>query len=56
VAKASEVMATLADRFAFLKLFPAQALGGIPLPKAWASPFGTVRVCPTGGITTISTT
>ncbi len=51
VAKASEVMATLADRFAFLKLFPAQALGSIPLPKAWASPFGTVRFCPTGGIT-----
>ena len=54
VAKASEVMATLADRFAFLKLFPAQALGSIPLPKAWASPFGTVRFCPTGGISPVN--
>ena len=50
VATASEIMAALADGFAFLKLFPAEAVGGIPLLQAWASPFGQVSFCPTGGI------
>ena len=54
VATASEIMAALADGFAFLKLFPAEAVGGIPLLKAWASPFGQVSFCPTGGITPIT--
>lgn len=54
VATASEIMAALADGFAFLKLFPAEAVGGIPLLKAWASPFGPVSFCPTGGITPIT--
>ncbi|MCM2347590.1 bifunctional 4-hydroxy-2-oxoglutarate aldolase/2-dehydro-3-deoxy-phosphogluconate aldolase [Acidovorax soli] len=54
VATASEVMAALADGFSFLKLFPAEAVGGIPLLKAWASPFGPVGFCPTGGITSIT--
>ena len=51
VATSSEVMAALADGFSFLKLFPAEAAGGVPLLKAWASPFGQVSFCPTGGIT-----
>lgn len=51
VATSSEVMAALADGFSFLKLFPAEAAGGMPLLKAWASPFGAVSFCPTGGIT-----
>lgn len=51
VATSGEVMAALADGFSFLKLFPAEAAGGIPLLKAWASPFGQVSFCPTGGIT-----
>jgi len=51
VATSSEIMAALADGFSFLKLFPAEAVGGIPLLKSWASPFGTVGFCPTGGIT-----
>ena len=50
VATSSEIMAALADGFSFLKLFPAEAAGGIPLLKAWASPFGQVGFCPTGGI------
>ncbi|MES2925227.1 MAG: bifunctional 4-hydroxy-2-oxoglutarate aldolase/2-dehydro-3-deoxy-phosphogluconate aldolase [Pseudomonadota bacterium] len=50
VATSSEIMAALADGFSFLKLFPAEAVGGIPLLKAWASPFGQVSFCPTGGI------
>ncbi|WP_088308257.1 bifunctional 4-hydroxy-2-oxoglutarate aldolase/2-dehydro-3-deoxy-phosphogluconate aldolase [Novosphingobium sp. B 225] len=36
------------DRF---KFFPAEANGGIPALKAIAGPFGSVRFCPTGGIT-----
>ena len=50
VATSSEIMAALADGFSFLKLFPAEAAGGIPLLKAWTSPFGQVSFCPTGGI------
>lgn len=51
VATSSEIMRALADGFSFLKLFPAEAVGGIPLLKSWASPFGAVSFCPTGGIT-----
>ena len=51
VATSTEIMAALADGYSFLKLFPAQAVGGINLLKAWASPFGQVSFCPTGGIT-----
>jgi len=51
VATSSEIMAALADGFTFLKLFPAEAVGGIPLLKSWASPFGQISFCPTGGIT-----
>lgn len=51
VATPSEIMVALADGFSFLKLFPAEAVGGIPLLKAWVSPFGQVGFCPTGGIT-----
>lgn len=36
------------DRF---KFFPAEANGGIPALKAIAAPFGSVKFCPTGGIT-----
>lgn len=32
------------------KLFPAEAVGGISLLKALASPFSGVEFCPTGGI------
>lgn len=51
VATSAEIMAALDDGYSFLKLFPAEAVGGIPLLKAWASPFGQVSFCPTGGIT-----
>ena len=33
-----------------LKLFPAEAAGGVPLLKALAGPFPDVAFCPTGGI------
>jgi len=32
------------------KFYPAEAVGGIPLLKALAGPFGGVEFCPTGGI------
>lgn len=51
VATSSEVMTANADGYCFLKLFPATAVGGIPLLKALAGPFADVAFCPTGGIT-----
>lgn len=54
VATPSDIMRGLdlgLDRF---KFFPAEANGGIPALKAIAAPFGSVRFCPTGGITAAS--
>lgn len=46
----SDVMAALGEGLSLLKLFPAQAAGGIALLNALAGPFPTVRFCPTGGV------
>ena len=54
VATSAEIMAALADGYSFLKLFPAEAVGGVNLLKAWVSPFAQVSFCPTGGITLVS--
>ena len=54
VATASEIMLALADGYSFMKLFPAEAVGGVALLKSWASPFGAVAFCPTGGITSVT--
>ncbi|MBA3512220.1 bifunctional 4-hydroxy-2-oxoglutarate aldolase/2-dehydro-3-deoxy-phosphogluconate aldolase [Sphingomonas sp.] len=54
VASAGDIMRGLdlgLDRF---KFFPAASSGGIPALKALAGPFGDVRFCPTGGITSES--
>jgi len=51
VATAGEAMTAFDDGFAFLKLFPATAVGGIPLLKALAGPLADIVFCPTGGIT-----
>ena len=51
VANASDVMRALDLGFTRLKFFPAMASGGLPALKAFASVFGGVRFCPTGGIT-----
>ncbi len=51
VATGSEVMAAMADRLDFLKFFPAQQAGGMPMLKALAGPFPDIAFCPTGGIT-----
>jgi 2-dehydro-3-deoxyphosphogluconate aldolase/(4S)-4-hydroxy-2-oxoglutarate aldolase len=51
VATGSDVMSAMADGLDFLKFFPAQQAGGIPMLKALAGPFPDVAFCPTGGIT-----
>ena len=50
VASASELMQAMDSGFDTFKLFPAVAIGGIDLLKAWAGPFEHARFCPTGGI------
>jgi len=50
VSTASEIIAGLETGRNFFKLFPAQAVGGIPLLKSLAAPFAEVSFCPTGGI------
>ena len=49
-ATVAEAMTLAALGFPVLKLFPAEAAGGIKALKALAGPFGKVRFCPTGGI------
>jgi len=50
VATASEIMVAKQAGFAQLKCFPASAIGGCSILKAWAGPFDSVGFCPTGGI------
>ena len=50
VATATELMAGLAAGFELFKLFPANIAGGVGALKAFASPFGKARFCPTGGV------
>ena len=50
-ATASEVLVAVEAGCAELKLFPAEASGGVALLTAFAPVFPDVRFCPTGGIT-----
>lgn len=50
VATASEAMAALESGFTFLKFFPAEAAGGVPMLKSLYGPLSQLRFCPTGGI------
>lgn len=50
VATASELMIAVDAGFTQLKCFPASAIGGEKLLKAWSGPFPDVEFCPTGGI------
>jgi 2-dehydro-3-deoxyphosphogluconate aldolase/(4S)-4-hydroxy-2-oxoglutarate aldolase len=50
IATATELMAGLAAGFTRFKLFPANVAGGVDALKAFASPFGQAKFCPTGGI------
>ncbi|RZW14881.1 MAG: keto-deoxy-phosphogluconate aldolase, partial [Desulfobulbaceae bacterium] len=47
---ASEILSGLETGRNFFKLFPDQAVGGIPLLKSLAAPFAEVSFCPTGGV------
>jgi len=50
VATASEALQAMAAGFTFMKLFPAEAVGGIKLLKSLAGPLADAKFCPTGGI------
>ena len=52
VATGSEILMCQADGLTELKFFPALQAGGLAMLKAWGGPFGDVRFCPTGGIST----
>lgn len=51
IATASELMLGLNHGLSHFKLFPASAINGIGLAKAFAGPFPEARFCTTGGIT-----
>lgn len=50
VSTASEIIGGIELGHREFKFFPAQASGGAPLLKAFASPFAGISFCPTGGI------
>jgi len=50
IATASELMLGLHHGLTHFKLFPASAINGIGLAKAFAGPFPEARFCTTGGI------
>lgn len=50
VATPTELTLALSMGVETVKFFPAEALGGIPMLKALAAPFGGARFIPTGGI------
>jgi len=50
VATPSEAMAAADRGLEVLKFFPAEANGGAPVLKAWASPLKGLLFCPTGGV------
>ncbi|WP_187275798.1 bifunctional 4-hydroxy-2-oxoglutarate aldolase/2-dehydro-3-deoxy-phosphogluconate aldolase [Parahaliea aestuarii] len=50
VASPSDIMLGLDYGLDTFKLFPAGALGGIPMLKALGGPFPQVSFCPTGGL------
>lgn len=50
IASASELMLGLNAGLTRFKLFPATAINGLELAKAFAGPFPDARFCPTGGI------
>jgi len=47
----SEVMLARELGFSLLKFFPASALGGVEVMRAYAAVFAGIAFCPTGGIT-----
>lgn len=54
VATASEAMTAREAGFRFLKLFPAEAVGGRALLQSLSGPLADLRFCPTGGVSLAS--
>jgi len=54
VATGSEIMMAQEDGLTELKFFPAMQAGGPAMLKAWSGPFGDVKFCPTGGVSTVN--
>jgi len=50
IASPTEAMAASLLGYSYLKLFPAEAMGGAPVLKSFASPLSDLAFCPTGGI------
>jgi 2-dehydro-3-deoxyphosphogluconate aldolase/(4S)-4-hydroxy-2-oxoglutarate aldolase len=50
IATGSEIMHGMELGYNHFKLFPATAVGGIPLLKSFGGPYQEARFCPTGGI------
>lgn len=50
VATPSEVIQGIEKGLDHFKLFPAEAVGGVPLLKSLSSPFSEIKFCPTGGV------
>lgn len=46
----TEAMTAAERGYGYLKFFPAEALGGAPVLKSFASPLPDLTFCPTGGI------
>lgn len=46
----TEAMAAAQMGYSYLKFFPAEAMGGMPVLKSFASPLPELKFCPTGGI------
>ena len=47
----TEAEAALEENLTFVKFFPAEAAGGLPMIKAMSAPYGMLTFMPTGGIT-----
>jgi 2-dehydro-3-deoxyphosphogluconate aldolase / (4S)-4-hydroxy-2-oxoglutarate aldolase len=50
IASPTEAMAASLMGYSYLKFFPAEAMGGAPVLKAFASPLPDLKFCPTGGV------
>jgi 2-dehydro-3-deoxyphosphogluconate aldolase/(4S)-4-hydroxy-2-oxoglutarate aldolase len=50
IATPTEAMTASEHGYNILKFFPAEAMGGAPVLKAFASPLSDISFCPTGGI------
>jgi 2-dehydro-3-deoxyphosphogluconate aldolase/(4S)-4-hydroxy-2-oxoglutarate aldolase len=51
VATPTEILSAMEYGLTTVKVFPAEALGGVAFLEAIAAPFAGVRLVPTGGVT-----